>query len=144
MALELAWNRFETILVSDGSRRAAPEPRPARNVVGHLLRTMELIDLQVASLRKRQLLDSFRSGIRKGTYWGAATRIEHYGLPDALPCPAERVAGLAELSSGFRPLKRGVPKRLVNWGYAVCDAALRRHVDPSLARPLGFPFPGGI
>jgi NTE family protein len=32
-------------------------------------------------------------------------------------------------------------ERLINWGYAICDAALRRHVDPAVARPAGFPFP---
>ena len=35
-------------------------------------------------------------------------------------------------------------KRLVNWGYAVCDAAIRRHVDRRLGRPDGFPFAGGV
>jgi NTE family protein len=32
-------------------------------------------------------------------------------------------------------------ERLINWGYAVCDAALRRHVDPALPLPRGFPYP---
>jgi NTE family protein len=32
-------------------------------------------------------------------------------------------------------------ERLINWGYAVCDAALRKHVDPSLPRPADFPYP---
>jgi NTE family protein len=34
-----------------------------------------------------------------------------------------------------------VQERLINWGYAVCDAALRQHVDPGLSRPTGFPYP---
>jgi hypothetical protein len=36
----------------------------------------------------------------------------------------------------------------MNWGYAVCDAALRKHVTPHLPAnfpaPGGFPFQGGI
>ena len=32
-------------------------------------------------------------------------------------------------------------ERLINWGYAVCDAALRKHVDPSLQAPADFPYP---
>ena len=32
-------------------------------------------------------------------------------------------------------------ERLINWGYAVSDAALRKHVDPALAAPGGFPYP---
>ncbi len=31
--------------------------------------------------------------------------------------------------------------KLINWGYAVCDAALRKHVDPALRRPADFPYP---
>jgi NTE family protein len=34
-------------------------------------------------------------------------------------------------------LKQG----LVNWGYAVCDAALRAHVDPKIPSPKNFPYP---
>jgi hypothetical protein len=29
----------------------------------------------------------------------------------------------------------------INWGYAMCDVAMRSWVDPNLARPNGFPYP---
>ena len=32
-------------------------------------------------------------------------------------------------------------ERLINWGFAVCDAALRRHVEPGLSKPDGLPYP---
>jgi NTE family protein len=32
-------------------------------------------------------------------------------------------------------------ERLINWGYAVCDAAIRRHLEPAIAPPAGFPYP---
>jgi len=32
-------------------------------------------------------------------------------------------------------------ERLINWGYAVCDAALRKHVDSRIDKPVGFPYP---
>ena len=28
-----------------------------------------------------------------------------------------------------------------DWGYAVCDAAMRSHVVPGLPAPAGFPYP---
>jgi hypothetical protein len=31
-------------------------------------------------------------------------------------------------------------ERLINWGYAVCDAALRKHVDPTLPAPDCFSY----
>jgi NTE family protein len=37
----------------------------------------------------------------------------------------------------------GDQERLINWGYALCDAAVRRHVDGFQAAPApsGFPYP---
>ncbi len=32
-------------------------------------------------------------------------------------------------------------ERLINRSYAVGDAAFRRHVDSTLAPPVGFPYP---
>jgi NTE family protein len=34
-----------------------------------------------------------------------------------------------------------VQERLINWGYAVCDAAMRRWVDTTLSAPTGLPYP---
>jgi NTE family protein len=35
-------------------------------------------------------------------------------------------------------------ERLINWGYAITDAAMRRWVDPALPAPTDFPYPRGI
>jgi NTE family protein len=35
-------------------------------------------------------------------------------------------------------------ERVINWGYGVCDAAMRKHVDPTIRLPKGFPYPAGI
>jgi NTE family protein len=34
-----------------------------------------------------------------------------------------------------------VQEHLINWGYAICDAAMRKWVDPALRAPAGFPYP---
>jgi len=102
---------------------------------------LDLVDNQVRSLRKRQVIDSFKAGTRKGAYWGIRTDIADYQLADALPCPFERTLALAETPTRLKRLDAVVQERLINWGYAVCDAALRRHVDPALRKPDGFPYP---
>ena len=33
-------------------------------------------------------------------------------------------------------------ERLINWGYAISDIALRRWVDANAPAPGAFPFPG--
>ena len=75
------------------------------------------------------------------TDWGIRTNIAGYQLADALPCPLGRTTELAETPTRLKRLDDDVQERLINWGYAVCDAALRRHVDPQIDKPAGFPYP---
>ena len=100
-----------------------------------------VIDSQVRALRKRQAIDGFVRGDREGTYWGIRTEIADYGVPDALPCPAEQTLALARTATRLKSMDAVLQERLINWGYAVCDAALRRYVDPALGPPGGFPYP---
>ena len=141
LGLETAFKRYDTILVSDAGGKLQPEGEPKGDWARHAYRVLDLIDNQVRSLRKRQLIDAFRAGDRKGTYWGIRTDIADYGLADPLPCPHEQTLRLAETPTRLKRLDGRRQERLINWGYAVCDAALRRHLDPSLVRPADFPYP---
>ena len=38
----------------------------------------------------------------------------------------------------------GAQERLIDWGYAICDVAMRKHVDATLPVPRTFPYPGGV
>ena len=100
-----------------------------------------MVDNQVRALRKRQVIDSFKSKKRTGAYWGIRTDIADYELATALPCPVARTTSLAETPTRLKRFDAGLQERLINWGYAVCDAALRKHVDPALKAPQGFPYP---
>lgn len=141
LGLETAWKRYETVLVSDGGGKLQPEEDPKRDWARHSYRVLNLIDNQVRALRKRQVIDSFQSGTRKGAYWGIRTDIADYRLADPLDCPPDRTLALAETPTRLKRLDDQLQERLINWGYAVCDAALRRHVDPRLERPADFPYP---
>jgi NTE family protein len=141
LGLETAWKRYDTILVSDAGGKLKAEPEPKSDWARHAYRILDLVDNQVRSLRKRQVIDSFQSGARKGAYWGIRTDIADYHLADPLPCPHDRTLALAEIPTRLKRLDDQVQQQLINWGYAVTDAALRKHVDPNLARPKGFPYP---
>ncbi len=98
------------------------------------------------SLRKRQVIDAFKASptdanFRKGTYWGTRTNIADYRLADALDCRYDRTLMLA---AGLATMDDVLPQRLINWGYAVRDAALRKHVEPGLAPKPVFPYPIGV
>ncbi len=141
LGLETVWKRYETVLVSDGGGKMQPEEEPKSDWARHSFRVLNLIDNQVRSLRKRQVIDSYRSGARKGAYGGIRTNIEEYGLRDVLDCPFERTTQLAETPTRLKRMDDELQERLINWGYAVCDAAVRKHVDPALPRPGNFPYP---
>jgi NTE family protein len=141
LGLETAWKRYITILVSDGGGKMEAEAKPKRDWARHSYRILNLVDNQVRSLRKRQVIESFKSHQRQGAYWGIRTNIADYKLVDALDCPFDRTMALAQLSTRLKRLEPELQERLINWGYAVCDAALRKHVDPTLARPDDFVYP---
>ena len=141
LGLETAWKRYRTILVSDAGGKLQPEPEPKSDWGRHAYRVLNLVDNQVRSLRKRQVIDSFEQGARSGAYWGIRTDIGDYGLTDALACPAAATMKLAETPTRLQAMDDQLQERLINWGYAVCDAALRKYVNPAVGKPANFPYP---
>ncbi len=130
---------YDTILVSDGGGKIAADPEPHTDWVRHALRVNELIDNQVRSLRKRQVIGSYRSGDRNGAYWGIRSDLADFPAPGPLPCDAGRAAELAEYPTRLARTDETIQERLINWGYAIADVAMRAHVVPEA--PTGaFPY----
>jgi NTE family protein len=141
LGIETAWKLYDTILVSDAGSRMDAERYPRANWLHHSLRTLAVIDNQVRSLRKRQLVESFREGVRKGTYWSTRSNADAYGIESPFELARERTMELALIPTRLAAMKDDLQKRLINWGFAISDLAVRRHLDPSLAAPLILPFP---
>jgi NTE family protein len=141
LGLETIWKRYKTILVSDAGGQMEPDPDPKRDWAGHTIRILNIIDNQVRNLRKRKVIDSFKNGTRTGTYWGIRTNITDYGLNDAMNCPIDKTMKLANVKTRLKRLDSDIQESLINWGYAVCDAAIREHVDSSQSVPGNFPYP---
>ena len=143
MGIETAWKQHETILVSDAGGKLQAEEDPKGDWVRHSMRVLSVIDNQVRSLRKRQLIFAYRHGLRKGTYWGIRTDIVDYKLADVLAAPVEQTQEIARTPTRLAKVPARLQERLINWGYAVCDAAMRAHVDKAL--PKGsYPYPRGV
>jgi NTE family protein len=140
LGIETAWKLYDTILVSDAGSRMDAERYPRANWLHHSLRTLAVIDNQVRSLRKRQLVESFREGVRKGTYWSTGSNAAAYGIENSFDLAHERTMELALIPTRLAAMKEDLQKRLINWGFAVCDLAIRRHLDSSLGAPDALPF----
>jgi NTE family protein len=152
LGLETIAKRYRTILVSDAGQKVAPDENPHRDWARHSLRILDVVDNQVRSLRKRDLIESYDRGDHSGTYWGIRTSFADYKLSeDPLQCLTRNSVPLAEVPTRLEAMPENLQDRLMNWGYAVCDAALRAHLGPDLQAGLGieinpptqFPFAGG-
>jgi NTE family protein len=143
MGIETAWKSLQTVLVSDAGGKMKPEAEPKHDWPRHAYRILDIVDNQVRSLRKRQIIESFKNpnDDHDGTYWGIRSHVKDYRLPDVLPCPEDRTLELAETPTRLKRLESQYQERLINWGYAICDTAIRSHVNPSLTKG-SLPYPG--
>jgi len=155
MGIETAWKRYKTVLVSDGGAPFCPEEEPESDWARHSYRILNLVDNQVRSLRRRQIMDAFTSETEPhdGTYWRISTDIRKFGLDDVLTMSlsdqqlAEKCSALAGYPTRLARVPESQQNRLMNWGYALCDAALRRHIPTHLAAGFSaaqYPFEGAI
>jgi NTE family protein len=135
LGLETVWNRYDTVLVSDAGKPLDVPAEVATSWKDQALRAMDIATNQARSLRKRALLDDLVRGVRKGTYWGITTNIGDYGIADyavggPLSCDPATTSRLASIRTRLNPFSEAEQCQLINWGYALGDAAMRRFVLP--------------
>jgi NTE family protein len=154
LGLQTAWNSARTILISDGGGAMQPNGGALgrlgwwrwRDWGSQSYRVLSTIDNQVRSLRKRQAISAFQMDRdspqhRDGTYWGIRGHLVDYGLADPLDFPQELGNELARVPTRLAALDARTQEGLIDWGFAICDTALRTWVDRSLPRPAGLPYP---
>lgn len=74
-------------------------------------------------------------------YWSIRSDVKNYGVETSkLETPFEKTVLLADVPTRLKALEPELQQRLINWGYAICDIALRKHFDPSLQEPGRFPY----
>lgn len=141
MGLEAIWDRCETVLVSDAGAPLSMDADPPTEWTQQAIRVLDIVTEQTRALRKRTLIADFQKKVRKGTYWGIRTKIGDYGLPDPFATDSALTQDLAQIRTRlneFSPTEQG---HLINWGYALADAAMRKHVLSGIAAPTSWPVP---
>ena len=133
MGIEALWRTMQCVLVSDAG---APFEfaTPGHNWLGQLRRVRDILVQQTRALRKRMLMADFNAVPEPryaGAYWGIGTQIENYALETRLCRDSEVTHALQRVSTRLKALNSITQERLINWGYALADAAIRTHVDPS-------------
>lgn len=145
LGLETVYKRCGRVLVSDAGKRLAVDQQPDSDWGRHGATTALMMKGQLESIRKRQLIAAYkdRSGgelARSGTYWGVGSAIAAYDLPDAIAFADVHAKKLAATSTRLQELGERHQQGLVDWGYAICDTAMRRWVMPDAPRPTKLPY----
>jgi len=77
-------------------------------------------------------------------WWCNADKIDDYQVPDALTRDSESTRAFGSMRTRLNSFKPVEQAGLVNWGYALCDAALRKAAPdlvPSSTSAPHWPFP---
>ncbi len=140
LGLETAWKQNKTVLVSDGGGGLGDESNPAQDWLGQINRILNVTYRQVVTLRKRSVVQLFKLGVRSGAFWGIGSDVTKYQLADALNCPRDVTTKLAQTPTRLTAMDAALQEQLIDWGYAICDAGMRRWVVPDAPAPAQSPY----
>jgi hypothetical protein len=106
IGLETVWKDYRTVLVSDAGGHVERGEAPHHDWARHAFGILDIIDNQVRSLRKRQVIAAYQQGEREGAYWGILTNILDYEVDKPLPCPFNQTMLLARIPTRLKgPLR---------------------------------------
>jgi NTE family protein len=151
MGLERIWDRYTTVLVSDAGAPFSEETASFWGGLRRLLVTMRVINTvteQTRRLRRRMVMDEFPKGEVEGAYWGIAASINRYAeflaerqrKPPLLEDGKETKA-LCHVRTRLNSFSDKEQEALINWGYALNDAAMRCWVLDKGTKPGHLPYP---
>ncbi len=150
MGLEKVGDRYERVLVSDAGAPFADLTTPGWlrfSQTSRLLRTLAIIDRQSRGLRRRWLVGGFLRKEMKGAFWGIGTNIDEYRLssaqkPAAMVAFSDRMRSFGAMRTRLNCFSAREQESLINWGYALADAALRSDVLEAAVPAGNWPAPG--
>lgn len=153
LGLERVFDRYSTVLMSDAGAPFSVTPGAfglGLNRFSILKRADSTITEQTRRLRKRWAIADFEDKKARGTYWGIDTKIENYEpteekekkefLPPLLK-DSKTTEKLSKISTRLSGLNEKKQEALINWSYALADAAMRCWMLEPGAKPGRLPFP---
>ena len=132
LALETVWGRYETVLCSDAGKPFELDAGVGAFAPRQLFRVMDISQSQALALRKRMLINEYQAGRTKGAFWAINTPITDYKAASLAVSP-EKIADLGAIRTRLDRFKEQEQCELVNWGYAVSDAAIRAYAAQVIA-----------
>lgn len=131
----------DLILVSDAGAPFDIEEEPAQDNIRQMGRIRDILIDQTRSLRKRWLISEFKAGRQHGAYWGIGTHIKDYGPLSRMTEGSDVSEALEHVPTRLKRFEDDRQGHLINWGYALCDVALRARVGLSIPMANAWPIP---
>jgi len=149
MGLEAVWDDgFKNVFVCNASAPLKTNPNPAKNWASQALRVTSIVTDQTRSLRKRTLIDNYQKLDNDGNhleyggvYWGIRVKFNDYDLIDPMVKDNVKTASLQNIRTRLNAFSSEEQGHLINWGYALTDAALRRWYFSERQEPGSWPIP---
>ncbi|MCD6346234.1 MAG: patatin-like phospholipase family protein [Bacteroidales bacterium] len=112
-----------------------------RNWVTQLSRMSNIMIEQQRALRKRRLIKNYENKIYIGAYWGTTTKIAGYDVEGKLASDNITTKSMAGIPTRLKAFSDEDQGHLINWGYALSDAAIRCYANSDLQKPEILPVP---
>ena len=141
MGLESLIGKVDIALVSDAGAPFSIEQKQRSDYFSQLGRVRDILIDQTRALRKRELVEDFIAKRERGAYWGIGTRIGDFNAPQALATDGTIPEALESEPTRLASIAPTRQAELINWGYALSDAALRVRAELTIAPATGLPFP---
>lgn len=143
LAIEAAIGRYQTIIVCDGGSVVSADLDYKDWVGSRILRTLAIQQFRNVDFRRRGFVEAIRHGRVQGTYVALAGHHADYGLPDSRGYSLPVAEQIWEMTGGMTPPSRDESEVLINHGYTIADAAIRRLLPHrvSVQAPLRLPHP---
>lgn len=143
LGLETVWGRYDTVLASDAGKPFELDAGMGSFAPKQIFRVMDIGLNQALALRKRMLMHEYKRGALKGAFWAINTPITDYKVNHAISVVPERIQDLSSIRTRLDRFREQEQCELINWGYAVSDAAVRAyalHVVQVMGSPT-LPYP---
>lgn len=158
LGIEPVLKNCGTILVSDGGGTFTEQAKPHSDWLRGTLRVLNVIDVEVRRLRRRQVMGALGAYLRdpenadprrsrRGGFWAINTDPNHREFvvrSPGLEISTERALELSRTPTRLAKLDERTRHSLANWGYAATDLVLRNFADQATAPGRGFPYRGGV
>lgn len=127
LAVLPVWNEFTTVLVSDASQVRSAW-RPGSMWLRQLSRTTLLQTFGNSGMTRLvldKMFESHSDEMPAGVFWCADREIGGYDVQGRALSDSADTKSLCKLRTRLSKFTGAEQKSLINWGYAMCDAAMR-------------------